>query len=163
MSPNSRAIIQHGPSTEDRFKLFAKIPVHQIATFRSPLKGLWDENTLSKTFFSNQNMQALQNGIRHGVYTRSNGQYIVGPQDYDALKIIMRSIFLQYSDNQPDHIAQQIESLNYKVLSYCVQQVYGEAKGYIRYLDDSSRLPVPISMPVSASQHNTVLEAKPWF
>ena len=52
---------------------------------------------LSDTFFSSQNIQLLQNSIRAGVYNMSNGKFTIGPQDCDTLKIIMRSIFLQYA------------------------------------------------------------------
>ena len=46
------------------------------------------------------------------MYNRSNGQYVIGSQDCDSLKIVMRSVFLQYSANQPGNITQQITDLN---------------------------------------------------
>ena len=43
---------------------------------------------------------------------------MIGPQDCDSLKIIMRSVFLQYSANQPNNISKQITELNKSVLEY---------------------------------------------
>lgn len=93
----------------------------------------------------------------------SNGQYLIGLQDCDSLKIIMRGIFLQHSANQLNNIPQQITELNKIVLNYCTQQVYSEAQGYMKYLDDASTLVVPISHPVMADNTDRELEFKKWF
>ena len=159
---NGRVDIK-SPDTSNLFAMFDKIPANQCATFRNPTEGLWDETYLSKAFFSHQNIQLIQNGIRAGVYHRSNGQYLIGPQDCDPLKIIMRSVYLQYSANQPNNLTQQIEELNKIVLNYCIQHVYGEAQGYLKYIDDASTLVVPIAHPVMANNTDRTLELKTWF
>jgi hypothetical protein len=100
------------PDLCNLFAMYDKIPANQCATFREPTLGQWDETPLSKTFFSKENIQIIQNGIRAGVYEKSNGQYTIGNQDCDALKIIMRSVFLQNAANQPMNIASQVEELN---------------------------------------------------
>ena len=151
------------PSTSKLFQLYDKIPAHQCTSFRNPTEGLWDETTLSKAFFSQANIQILQNGIRAGVYRRSNGQYVIGPQDCDSLKIVMRSVFLQNASNQPGNIPAQIENLNKMVLNFCIQQVYSEAQGYMKYIDDASTLVVPIAHPVMADNTDRELVLKPWF
>jgi hypothetical protein len=159
---NGRVDIK-SPDTSNLFAMFDKIPANQCATFRNPVEGLWDETYLSKAFFSQENIQILQNGIRAGVYHRSNGQYLIAPQDCDSLKIVMRSVYLQYSANQPNNVTQQIEALNNIVLNYCIQQVYGEAQGYLKYIDDASTLVVPIAHPVMANNTDRTLELKTWF
>jgi hypothetical protein len=151
------------PNTSKLFQMYDKIPANQCVTFRNPTEGLWDETPLSQAFFSQQNIQMLQNGIRAGVYNRSNGQYVIGPQDCDSLKIIMRSVFLQQSANQPGNYKQQISQLNKIVLDYCIQQVYSEAQGYMKYISDVSTLVVPISHPVMANDNDRQLEFKSWF
>ena len=151
------------PSTSKLFQMYDKIPAKQCTTYRSATEGLWDETILSQVYFSNQNIQIIQNGIRAGVYNRSNGQYVIGPQDCDSLKIIMRSVFLQYAANQPNNITQQVEELNKLVLEYCIQQVYSEAQGYITYVNDASTLVVPIERPVMTSTNDRQLELKSWF
>ena len=75
----------------------------------------------------------------------------------------MRSIYLQNSANQPNNITQQIAQLNKIVLEYCIQQVYSEAQGYMKYINDASTLVVPISHPVMANENDRQLELKPWF
>jgi hypothetical protein len=151
------------PNTSKLFQMYDKIPANQCVTFRNPTEGLWDETPLSQAFFSQQNIQMLQNGIRAGVYNRSNGQYVIGPQDCDSLKIVMRSVFLQQSANQPGNYKQQISQLNKIVLDYCIQQVYSEAQGYMKYVSDVSTLVVPISHPVMANDNDRQLEFKTWF
>jgi len=151
------------PNTTDLFQMYDKIPANQCVSFRNATEGLWTDTHLSQAFFSQQNIQILQNGIRSGVYQKSNGQYIIGPQDCDALKIIMRSVFLQHSANQINNIPQQIAELNKIVLDYSIKQVYSEAQGYMKYIDDVSTLVVPISHPVMADNTDRELEFKKWF
>lgn len=151
------------PNTSALFEMYDKIPANQCTTFRNATEGLWSENNLSLAFFSQQNIQIIQNGIRAGVYKRSNGQYLIGPQDCDSLKIIMRSIYLQHAANQSRNISQQIYELNNMVLEYCIQQVYSEAQGYMKYINDVSTLVVPIAHPVDADNTDRQLEFKRWF
>jgi hypothetical protein len=159
---NGRVDIK-SPNTSALFQMYDKIPANQCVTFRNATEGLWTSNSLSQAFFSEQNIQILQNGIRAGVYQRSNGQYLIGPQDCDSLKIIMRSVFLQHAANQPHNISQQVKELNKIVLNYCIQQVYSEAQGYMKYIDDASTLVVPIAPPVMSNNTDRQLEFKTWF
>jgi len=152
------------PDISQLFALYDKIPANQCVTFRDPTLGQWNETALSKAYFSRENIQIIQNGIRAGVYDKSNGQYTVAPQDCDSLKIIMRSVYLQHSANQPTNISGQIEQLNQIVLDYCIFHVYSEAQSYMKYLYDVSTLAVPLSTPVVESQRdkNNYLMPK-WF
>jgi hypothetical protein len=163
MNKNNGRVNIKSPNTSALFEMYDKIPANQCTTFRNATEGLWNQTPLSQAFFSQQNIQIIQNGIRAGVYHRSNGQYIIAPQDCDSLKIIMRSVFLQYAANQPLNIPQQIEELNKMVLNYCIQQVYSEAQGYMKYVDDVSTLVVPIAHPIQASNTDRQLEFKSWF
>ena len=53
-------------------------------------------SSLLSTTFSLENIELIQNAIRSEIYKKLN-KHIIDKQDYDQLKIIMRSIFLQYS------------------------------------------------------------------
>ena len=64
------------PNTSALFQMYDKIPANQCVTFRNATEGLWSQTPLSQAFFSQQNIQIIQNGIRAGVYNRSNGQYV---------------------------------------------------------------------------------------
>jgi len=159
---NGRVNIK-SPNTLSLFNMYDKIPANQCTTFRNATEGIWDETLLSQLFFSQENIKILQNGIRAGVYKRSNGQYLIGPQDCDSLKIIMRSVYLQHSANQNNSITRQIVELDKIVLDYCVQQIYSEAQGYMKYIDDVSTLAIPIAHPIQSSNTDRQLELKPWF
>lgn len=153
-----------GPDISNLFAMYDKIPANQCATFREPTLGQWDETPLSKAYFSKENIQIIQNGIRAGVYNKSNGQYVIGLQDCDSLKIIMRSVFLQHSANQSQNITGQIQQLNQIVLDYCIFNVYSEAQGYMKYLYDVSTLAVPMATPVVETQKDKNNYLMPnWF
>ena len=155
---------QEGPELSKLFAMYDKIPANQCATFREPTLGQWDETPLSKAYFSKQNIQIIQNGIRSGVYHKSNKQYTVALQDCDTLKVIMRSVFLQHAANQPQHISGQIEELNKIVLDYCIFHVYSEAQSYKKYLRDVSTLAVPLSNPIVETQKDKNNYLMPqWF
>ena len=152
------------PDLNKLFQMYDKNPAKQCSSaLRNATEGLWENTPLSNAFFSQQNVQMLQNGIRAGVYQKSNQQYIIGTQDYDSLKTVMRSVFLQNSSNMPTNITQQIQALNQMVLNYCIQQTYSEAQGYMKYISDVSTLVVPIAHPVMASNNDRQLELKSWF
>jgi len=136
-----------GPNLPDPFSLYDKIPVSQTTSYKDALQGNWTKSPLSCAFFSAENIQIIQNGIRAGVYKSSKGRYTVAPQNEDTLKIIA-----------------QIAALNKLVIDYAVPQVRGEAEGYIKYRNDVSTLAVPLSSPVYTSQKGQYpLELKPWF
>ena len=151
------------PPTQDQFALYDKNPVHQCVTYRDALNGIWENTPLSNAFFSKENMQIIQNGIRAGVYQRSNGKYVIGEQDCDTLRIIMRTIFLQNAANSPTEIRQQIIELNELVFEYCVPRVHGEAEGYIQYKRDVSSMYTPMARPNFSDYKHKTLELKPWF
>jgi len=137
------------PDTSAIFKMQDRIPVgvNDFDYRGDAMKGNWYRTQLSDLFFSSANVQILQNGIRAGVYKMSQGQYLIGKQSDDELRIIMRSIFLQYSQNLPTNIKEQIAKLNKYVLDYAVRQVYGEAQGYMKYK-------LPISLRLKFHQLN---------
>jgi hypothetical protein len=143
--------------------MYDKIPVNQCATFRNPTEGLWNRTKLSDAFFSGKNICIIQNGIRVGVYDRSNGQFTISNQDEDTLKIIMRSIFLQHAANQENDVPKQVYELNKIVWDYCIPQVYGEAQGYRQYIIDASTMYTPIAPPILAKNNDKELILKPWF
>ena len=152
------------PDIRNLFAMYDKIPANQCTTLREPTLGQWNDTPLSEAYFSTENIQIIQNGIRAGVYKKSNGQYTVGQQDCDALKIIMRSVFLQHAVNQPNNIPGQIEQLNNIVLDYCIFHVYSEAQSYMKYLYDVSTLAVPLPTPVLETQFDRKETRLPdWF
>ena len=145
------------------FQLYDKIPVSGGDTYyKTAMVGNWQNTILSNLFFSKENITIIQNGIRAGVYNKSNKRFLISAQNEDTLKIIMRSIFLQHSKNMPEQITEQIIELNNIVLDYAVPQIMGEAIGYIKFKNDASVMHMPMERP-SNTQDFKILEQKPWF
>lgn len=152
-----------GPNNKNQFSLFDKIPTDQCTTFNDAMTGNFNESNLSRAYFSRENIQIVQNAIRASVYRKSNGQYLIGDQNCDTIKIIMRSTFLQNSVNLPNNITQQIQDLNDLVVEYCVKDIYSEAQAYINYKRDVSTMYTPIDRPIVADVDDKTLELKKWF
>lgn len=165
MSNNSNGRVNIlGPNIEQRFSMSDRIPINSTNySFRDAMTGNWYDTKLSIAFFSVQNIAIIQNGIRAGVYNKSNQQYVIGEQNINELQMIMRGIFLQYSKNLPAGIPTQISDLNKLVLDYAINQVWGEADGYMKYKRDASTLVVPLALPILSYSNDKQLELKPWF
>lgn len=162
---NGRVNIISQPDPGAAFKMQERIALKNKSTsFASALSGNdWEETVLSRAFFSAENVQILQNGLRAGVYAKSKNEIVIPPQNTDQLKIIMRSTFLQYAEHSPKNIREQIEILNKIVLDYVVPTVYNEAVGYLKYMQDQSSLVVPLELPLHHDREYKQLELKPWF
>jgi hypothetical protein len=158
MKANGRIDILNAPNHLTLYD----VPQNHTSTYKDAMRGNWENTLLSQTFFSVQNQQILQNGIRAGVYKESNGKYIISEQSDNELKLIMRGIFLERAENKSTHITEQIRQLNQYVLSFAIPRVLGEVKGYMKYLQDASTLVVPLSHPIQSSIDKT-LELKPFF
>ena len=162
---NGRINIMNPPA-EAIFALYDKIPIESKTNpraFKDAMTGNWMNTPLSLAFFSNNNIQILQNGIRAGVFNESGGKYDIGPQDSDNLKIIMRGLYLEGSMNQPTEITQQIIALNNDVINWCVPRLVNEARAYINYKRDASSMYVPIALPTFSSLKGKTMEFKSWF
>jgi hypothetical protein len=146
------------------FKMQEKIAIKNKATeYREALAGTWEDNILSKAYFSAENQQIIQNGIRAGVYEQSDKKFVIPPQNVDTLKIIMRSIYLQHTENHLNDIAGQIARLNKLVLDYAVPTVYKEAIGYLKYCEDQSTIAMPLPVPKHHDRQYKQLELKNYF
>jgi len=161
---NGRINLIEQPSTNVLFQMQEKIGVRNKATeFREALNGIWESNVLAQVYFSADNIQIIQNGLRAGVYKMSNEKYIIAPQNIDTLKIIMRSIYLQYAEHYEDDITGQVERLNKLVLDYAVPAVYGEATGYVKYCEDQSTLVTPMRWPQHSDREYKQLVLNPFM
>ena len=99
-------------------------------------------NALSRTFFSNDNVERIQNQIINDVYTQS--KKVISRQSYQELQIIMKSIYLQYSRNLPNNIEEQVFLLNKYVVDECVSIIIPNVIQYNKYITEiTSPIPVP--------------------
>lgn len=135
----------------------------EITSYHEALTGDTYNSPLSRAFFSAENIQIIHNGIRAGVYVLSNNNYIIGNQDINTIKIIMRGVYMKYVRHIPD-VRKEIEYLNSIVLDYCIHNVYNEIGGYLKYKKDASTLAVPMNKPETTnSKGENQLEFKKWF
>ena len=162
---NGRVNLEEPENPDARFQMFERIEIKNKATeYREPLKGDYENTLVSKVFFSAENIQIIQNGLRAGVFQKSGERKLIIPnQNVDILKTIMRHVFLEYSVFQPDQITEQVERLNSLVWDYTIPKVYGEAIGYLKYLEDQSRLVVPLELPQQPDRVYKQLELKPYM
>lgn len=103
---------------------------------------------LNTAYFSPANVQIVQNKLRRDVYDRSGGEFLIDEQSVDELMIVMRAMYLQYGQNRPDHIPEQIATLNQLVADWCVPKILAECSMHKTYLRDIQNLPVPMEHPI---------------
>ena len=158
---NGRVDTQAGENGTPLF-MHDLIPKNEKTNYSNAMQYDHPDTLLSSTFFSIDNIQIIQNGIRSGVYNMSDKKHIIDEQDYDTIKTIMRSVYLQYSLNQENNIKEQVEALNQLVLEYSVPKVYNELLSYLKFRRDISTLAVPMENPSMMTNDKTV-ELKNFF
>ena len=110
---------------------------------------------VSAIFFSDDNVELLQLGIRNKILNLSNGEYNIGKQSDIDLKIIMRSIYFQYGKNVSSNVNAQVLDLNTRVIDWCVPEILSNIKQSAKYIMDISTMPVPLDRSTLPSQKGT--------
>jgi hypothetical protein len=154
-----------------RVDLITSMPKFTIPQYQNPNSrnntysreatlGYKTQNSVSDLFFSEKNINAIQEGIRYRVYVESNGQFTIDRQSDQELKAVMRSIYLQYGIGSMDCIG-QVRSLNARVLQWVVPEVLNNLLQYSRYKQDASTLPMPLERsPLATMKGSRTLEFK---
>lgn len=138
-----------------------QVRVDDKTSYFNATKYMFQPSLLSNTYFGYENINHVHQSIKKKVYELSN-KYVIDDQNLDVLKVIMRSIFLQYSNFQLENIAGQIHELNERVIDYCSHQILGEIDGYLKYKATASSLYVPMENPVYLHNDHTI-ELKHFF
>ena len=161
-STNGRVDIL-GPNM-DQFALYDKITLdNQCSTFHGAMTGNFTESTLSNAFFSKENIQIIQNGLRAGVYKMSQKKYVIGEQSYDNIKLIMQDAYYEHALNHPNNISGQIDVINHKIFDKYVPKLFNEYVGYINYRNDVSTIKEPMFYPKQSGDKDFKnLEYKKW-
>lgn len=131
------------------YELF-KNSTKQQNTDTSIISNIVVPNALSRTFFSNDNVERLQLQIIQSVYNTC--QKKISKQSYQELQIIMKSMYLQYGRNLPYDIEEQVHTLNKYVVDECVRIIVPNVLQYNKYLEDITS-PIPI-MPRAQNVSN---------
>jgi hypothetical protein len=110
---------------------------------------------VSKLFFSQDNIETLQQKIHEQVWLMSNKKYNIDRQNDDQIKIIMRSYYLMFGQNNDNHVAEELESLNRRVVGYASAKIYSEVEFYQFYRKDIEDFAPPIAGPINTQVYGT--------
>lgn len=127
-------------------------------------KNLYGETPLTFLFFSDKNINNIQNLLRMRVHKQMG--YIIDNQSTNELMIIMRSIFLEYSAHPPlikadmpekerqvlfQKYTKEVDRLNRIVINEIVPKVVSQIQQYVDYLRDASQQPYQMDKPANES------------
>lgn len=130
---------------------------NNISTINRNVAG----NCVSELYFSQDNMEIIQQGIINSVYNTSEGKMKIGKQSEQELKIIMRSFYFQYAKNLNFDLKEQVRELNTMVIRWSVDEIIKNVKQYLEYKKNVSTLPLPLEHSLLPSQKGTkTLEIK---
>jgi hypothetical protein len=136
-------------STTQRPNLFGE-------TNRRDLIGHIHSSTpLNELFFSDENIETIQRGIQEQVYAMSGNKYRIGPQDVLQVKLIMRSYYLMYSQNNASRVSEELSDLNGRVIGCAATKVYSEVDFHQFYLKDLQEFAAPIANPMNVGVYGT--------
>jgi hypothetical protein len=93
--------------------------------------------------------QEIQNTVRGMVGAN------IDRQSDDDLKLIMRSYYLQYAENNPRRIAEELDELNKRVVNFAANRIAVEVEAYRYYRKDILDFPAPIANPVDVKIYGT--------
>ena len=129
--PDVSLIKNHVP-----YKLFQEN--RKMDNFNDSIDGIIAPSVLSGVFFSRKNIDNLHNKIIVGIKKILN--YDIEKQSEEEIKIIMRSIYLQFSKNTDCDIQKQVKDLNKEVLNYSISNIYTNIKQYLGYIRNISEV-----------------------
>lgn len=123
---------------------------HASSDPRQDLIGSFHTSTpLNTAFFSQVNIDLLQQKIYEQVSQMSGGKFNIDKQSDDDLKLIMRSYYLMFGRNNPYTIASDLEDLNARVIGYAAAKIYSEVDFYMFYRKDIEDFAPPIANPMN--------------
>lgn len=154
MAPNGRVDVLENDNYQS-YNLFEEDKKDPDSFNKDAIRNIHINNPLSTIFFSQQNIDALQEAIRYQVYLGSGKKHIIGKQSETEIFIIMRATYLQNAKHRPYGIIDQVKELNRLVIEYCVPKILNEISIYTHYKSDIQQLPVPMDRGEFASSKGT--------
>ena len=145
--PRNEGVVDIRTSNEQSAPLYST-----NETFRNDYESMSarkESTKLSERFFSDKNIQNLQNKIRYNVYRTMNR--VIDKQSNIDLHILMTNIYDEYGANNPNCIDKDMEELNTKVIDTSVRIIVTNLKQYLTFLVDKSTFPVPLDRPTNES------------
>ena len=132
------------------YSLYSPGPALFDNTHRQDLVGhIHKETPLNAVFFSQSNLEHIQQAVHAQVMMMSGGKYSIDRQNEDDIKIIMRSYYLMYGKNNPKMVAEELEDLNRRTIGYVSGKVFSEVDFYMFYRKDIESFAPPIANPTN--------------
>jgi hypothetical protein len=126
--------------------LFAPEPPMIASTFSERNNIHMSETDVNAVYFSKENLDKVQQQIQSQVY--SIGGHSISRQSDIDVKLVMRSHYLTYSQNNSENVSGQVAELNKMVVDFCVSRILVEIEAYRKYRQDILRFPAPIELPI---------------
>ena len=143
------------------YNLFQESNRDNLKYSEEATRNIHSSTQLSNVFFSQMNLDVLQEAIRYLVYIKSCKRFIIDKQSDTELRLVMRGMYLQYAKNKQYDILAQIKELNLLVLDFCVPRIVQEIEIYHTYIRDIQQLPDPLDRGQFVSAKGTkVLQLK---
>jgi hypothetical protein len=150
------AVASEEKSTLPPFTLTSQEPYVVPSRVAEQMQYRHEATPLNSVFFSEDNLENLQGAIAAAVLQMSGAkQYVIGRQNDADLKTIMRSYYLQYAQNDPSRVAEELELLNNRVIGYSANNILVEIEAYKYYRKDIEDFPAPIERPVMTNIYGT--------
>jgi hypothetical protein len=127
--------------------------------FNTPLKKVLnkgrttecDSQVMKNTFFSQTNINYINNMIKKTVYNNSCEKYIIRNQKREHLYAIMESIWEEHAQHLSIGQREQITVLDKLVTDFCVETILEEIGTRNLYLRDKFSAPVTLPEPIRDS------------
>jgi hypothetical protein len=110
---------------------------------------------LMDAFFAQSNQDQLQKSIQDNVNVTTG--YKVGPQNQGDLLAIMGKIYTDLRGDTEKNVDQQVSNMNQSVLASATRMIISGIKSDLHYLNDISKMPVPLDLPKNNSVYGTRL------
>lgn len=133
--------------------LFAPEPSMTPEAVKEQIFYRHTNSPLNALFFSQGNIDTLQSQIQSTVQSMVGAR--IDRQSDTDLMLVMRSYYLQYAQNDPNRIAQELKELNDRVVNFCANRIAVEVEAYRYYRKDILDFPAPIANPVDVKIYGT--------
>lgn len=111
------------------------------------------DTPLNRLFFSQGNIDKLQADIQTAVLQMVNAK--IDRQSDSDLMLVMRSYYLQYAQNNPSKLQEELDELNKRVVNFCSNRIAVEVEAYRYYRKDIMDFPAPIALPIDTHIYGT--------
>jgi hypothetical protein len=134
--------------------LFAPEPYLIPTNVSEQIQYRHSDTPLNKLFFSQGNVDTLQGQIQSTVQQMVSAT--IDRQSDSDLLLVMRSYYLQYAENNPARLAEELAELNHRVVNFCANRIAVEVEAYRFYRKDIMDFPEPIANPMNVKKYGSM-------